>query len=216
MTYVSWAALYEGSTDKLYFDVMIPRLMDDMIIRHGTRNATVPETPALYFSRGSVEEIAKELCDSRDAFHIAFIHVDTGGRGQASRVPERGGAVPEVARGLCGWIEERCVVVAPTHEMEAWVLADANAVCEMLGYAGLPSDLGLPTSPRAAEALVDPKAVLTNAIKSVRGRRGELPAELIFPIVAQRQSTELLRRLASFEKFHNDVACALRSLGCIT
>lgn len=216
MTYVAWAALYEGHTDKLYFDVLIPKLMEDFIIRYGIRNSTVPEFPAIYLRRGSVEEIAREICESQDAFHIAFVHVDTGGRGQQTQVGVRGGLVPRAANLMCGWLEERCVVVAPTHEMEAWLLADHEAVCDTLGYSGRAHDLGLPTSPRDAERIDDPKGVLDEAVARARGRRGDIPPELLFPVVAQRQSLESLRRLNSFRRFHDDLAAALRSLGCIS
>lgn len=215
MTYVSWAAHYEGTTDQLYFDVLIPRVMEDLLLTRGTRNSTVPAAPALMFKRGSNEAIAKELCASQTSFHIAFIHADTGGRNLAAGIDARGAGVCEVAHALCNWPADRCVVVAPRHEMEAWLLADPSAVCASLGYGGTPASVGLPPNAQAAERLVDPKATLTSAITQVRGRRGHLTAVQLFPAVAQRQSLDALREAPSFRNFEAKVAVALHSLGCL-
>ncbi len=215
MTYVSWAALYEGSTDQLYFDVLIPRIMDEMILAKGVRNSTIPAAPSLLLKRGSADSIARELCASQRSFHIVFIHADTGGRALEQGIGDRGGVVPELARELCGWPSERCIVIAPRHEMEAWVLADPEAVCDSLGYNGTPASVGLPNNAPAAERLPDPKAVLSAAITQIRGRRGHLTAIQLFPAVAQRQSLEALRRTNSFRRFERAIAEALLSLGCI-
>jgi hypothetical protein len=80
VTYLCWAALYEGTTDHVYFDILIPRLMDDIILRRGTRNVTIPTAPAVRLQRGPVAEVAREACAAREAFHLVFIHADTGGR----------------------------------------------------------------------------------------------------------------------------------------
>lgn len=215
MTYVSWAALYEGATDQLYFDVLIPRIMDEMILDAGIRNSTIPVAPALLLRRGSADAIARELCASQRSFHIVFIHADTGGRAVERSIGERGGSVPQLANELCDWPVDRCILIAPRHEMEAWILADPHAVCDSLGYNGAPDAIGLPLNARAAERLPDPKAILSAAITQVRGRRGHLTPVQLFPAVAQRQSLDALRSTASFRQFEAAIAAALRSLGCI-
>jgi len=42
MTYLSWAVLYEGDTDAAYLDLLIPRLMDEIVMVHGVRHSTIP------------------------------------------------------------------------------------------------------------------------------------------------------------------------------
>ena len=43
MTYVSWGVMYEGPSDRVYFDVLIPRLMEDIVLSCGR---LIPELPA--------------------------------------------------------------------------------------------------------------------------------------------------------------------------
>jgi hypothetical protein len=80
MTYVSWATFYEGPTDQAYFELLIPRVMEDIIMLHGIRHSTIPPAPAVRLRRGQVDEVAREACAARAAFYLVFIHADTGGR----------------------------------------------------------------------------------------------------------------------------------------
>jgi hypothetical protein len=215
MTYVSWAALYEGPTDQSYFDLLLPRVMEDLILQRGTRNVTIPAVPAVRISRGSVEQVAAEACRARDAFHLVFIHADTGGRGLSAGLEYRSGAYCQAMHDLCEWPPDRCIRISPSHETEAWVLADPGAVTDALGYRGAAAEIGLPEDATQAERLVDPKAALENVMARVRGRRRSLDVQYIFPAIAQRQRLELLRRSRSFASFEAEVAQALVSLGCI-
>lgn len=215
MTYVSWGALYEGVTDQLYFNVLLPRLMEDIIVGNAARNYTVPTFPAVQLKRGSSESIAQQICDYKDAFQIIFIHADTGGRNLELGLAARGENVCELAHQRCAWPLERCVIVTPRHETEAWILADPAAVCSSLGYSGSHASIGLPTNAREAERLVDPKAVLSQAANQIRGRRKRQSAEQLLPAIAQRQSLSVLRSAASFRLFEASLVNALRSIGCL-
>jgi hypothetical protein len=116
---------------------------------------------------------------------------------------------------LCNFPPSRCIAVAPRHETEAWMLADPDAVVTAFGYAGTPASIGLPASPREAERLGDPKAVLAEAMTSVRGRRRRPDIRQIIPAIAQRQSFDTLRQTRSFASFESSLRTALADLGCI-
>lgn len=215
MTYVSWAALYEGPSDAAYFGVLLPRLMDEIILADGIRNSTIPSVPAIILERGDVMTVATEACSFRDAFHVVFIHADTGGRAQEQRVDQRSLAYCEAMHAVCGWNLSRCITVAPRHETEAWILCDPAAVMGALGHVGNPADLGLPNSATAAERLVDPKATLNQAMRTSRGRRRVDNPTTLYPAIAQRQDLNLLRQSGSFSAFEVRVRGALADLGCI-
>jgi hypothetical protein len=214
MTYVSWAVLYEGDTDAAYFNVLIPRLMEDLAVA-GTKLPTIPTTPAIRLKRDGPRKVAEEACAASDAFFLVFIHADTGGRHQAKGLEQRGEAYCNEMRERCGWSSDRCIVIAPRHETEAWVLADADAVTATLGYNGTPNSIGLPATGDQAERLVDPKAVLQQAVAQVRGRRRPIELSQVFPAIAQRQDLGALRRVASFRRFEDSLRTALDDLGCL-
>lgn len=90
--YLSWSAFYEGATDAQYFNVLIPRVLDDIIRGCGKRPCDVAEFPAVEFGIGerSFESVAKQICARKNEFHIIFVHADLGGRGQAVNVAQPG------------------------------------------------------------------------------------------------------------------------------
>jgi hypothetical protein len=215
MTYVSWAALYEGATDQAYFDLLIPRVMEDIIMLCGTRQSTIPATPAVRLQRREVEKVAQEACAAKDAFYLVFIHADTGGRALESELEQRSNSYCKAMHAICAWPPVRCITISPRRETEAWILADPQAVTEALGYRGSPTSIGLPGNATQAERLDDPKAILEAAVRQVRGRRRHFDAKEIFPAIAQRQSLPNLRQARSFVAFEANLRAALADLGCI-
>jgi len=214
MIYLSWAVLFEGTSDEAYFEILIPRVMEDIVRLHGVRPAEIPPSPAVILRRGSVESVAKEACAAREAFHLVFIHADTGGRHLETGLNARSAAYCAAMQTRCDWPPSRYITITPRHETEAWSLADPPAVTDALGYRGSAASIGLPANaPRAAE-LVDPKTVLSQAVTRVRGPRRSFDVKQILPAIAQRQSLAALRQAPSFAGFETAVRAALADLGC--
>lgn len=215
MIYVSWAAFYEGASDAAYFDVLIPKTMENLALK-GVSAAIIPSAPALRFPRGSVEAIAQKACDAKDAFHVVFFHADTGGRNLEATIDHRAGAYCRAMHEYCQWPPERCVTMSPRHETEAWLLADSAAVMDALGYRGSAQSVGLPTTAQAAQRLTDPKHVLESAVRNVRGpRRKSANVRNLYAAIAQRQSLDALRQTSSFADFEAKLRGALAHLGCL-
>src|ERR1022692_1991484 len=213
MTYLSWAVLYEGDSVAAYLDLLVPRLIDEILMARGRGHSTIPAAPALRLRRGAVDEVAREACEARDAFYLVFVHADTGGRNLEASLETRASAYCEAMHALCDWPPVRCITISPRHEVEAWILADSQAVTSALGYNGSPGSSGLPTSAAEAERLPDPKAVLSGAVAHVRGRRRRIDVKQIFPAIAQRQSFATLRQTRSFASFEASLLAALADLG---
>lgn len=217
MTYLAWATFYEGNSDREYFDVLLPRVMEDFLLRQGVGVHTVPTMPAIDLGvRGrEIAKVAKEACDGRDAFHILFVHSDTGGRAQEDAMGARSIAYREAAFAECGLPLNRTVVIAPRREMEAWAISEREAVAAALGFRGDLDILRLPPTPQAAEVEPDPKAILIRAVEAARGHRRSARRQPPFAAIAQRQDLARLRLSASFSAFENELREALASLGCL-
>ncbi len=190
--------------------------MEAIIAAHGTRNVSVPLQPALVMQRGSAVQVGQEACGNRQAFHIMFIHADTGGRAQAGDIDDRSSAYCAAMQQICAWPPTRCVTIQPRHETEAWLLADPQAVMDSLGYRGAAKTLGLPSDASEAERLTDPKQVLAEAVRQVRGRRGRTDPKPLFAAIAQRQSLQTLRLSRSYAAFEGQLRTALSDLGCVS
>lgn len=216
MTFLAWATFAEGPTDHEYLDVLIPRLMEDVVARDGVRPATIPLLPAVRLGQRSREigSVAQEACHNRDAFHLLFVHSDTGGRELGKTIAQRTVAYIDASFERCGLRRDRCVVIAPRHETEAWALADPEAVAEALGYRGRLTKLGLPPKPAASERLVSPKETLSSVVNIVRGVQ-DRSGSAALAAIAQRQNLSLLRQMDSFAGFEEGLRSALRSLGIL-
>ncbi len=218
MSYVSWATFHEGPSDAFYLEVLLPRVIEDILASDGIRNSDVPSVPAIKLGTNgrNVDVVASEICAAREAISIVFIHADTGGRALEAGIANRSRAFCEKCGEICAWPIERCVTITPRHETEAWLLADPDAVTAALGYRGDFRVVGLPAGAEQAERIVDPKARLADVLENITGRRRAGSVEQIFAAVAQRQSLNALRRSRSFREFEGRLRVALASLGCIS
>lgn len=214
MRYLSWAVLYEGHSDALYFDALLPRVISDIVAREARETIEVPDGPAVKLGREgrSISAVVKEACASREAFEVIFVHADTGGRALEQGVGARADAYCHELNSECDWPTERCVTITPRHETEAWLLADATAVAGALGYAGSPQDLGLPLGARDAERLQDPKRALAGALEQISQRRRAHHLETLFSSIAQRQELQILRQSRSFSDFEGRLRHSLKAL----
>ena len=169
--YLAYALFCEGASDYSYFEVLVPRVIESTVLKVGKTPVDVPERPSLRLGRRgrSVDAVAREACDGREAFHVVFVHADTGGRGQQAKLPERSTAYCKRMHEECELRPERCVLLRPASMMESWALADPEAVLGTLGYRGAPAELGLPAGAEQAEAHPDPKGCLDSALRAVRG-----------------------------------------------
>lgn len=215
--YIAWSALYEDSSDQNYFNVLIPKVIDEMARRHGRRPLTVPALPAVVFGKDGreVDRVASEICREQQAFHLLFIHADTGGRAQQELIRFRREAYVDRAVALCQFDATCCVFLSPRHETEAWVLADLSAVCRAFGVGTNPVESPLPLDAAAAERLVDPKACLSEFARLVVGRRRDPNTVRAMPLIAQFQNIESLRGSLSFQSFEENLRSAMVRFGAV-
>lgn len=212
--YLSWSAFYEGATDAHYFNVLIPRLLDDIVRTDCLKPCDIIEFPAVQFGvrSRSFDKVSEEICARKNEFHIIFVHADMGGRGLAENLADRREHLIKLANDLCGFNPDFAVMLSPDRELEAWALSDETALRSALGVNSIPQHL-VPASPTAAEALVDPKATLDNIIRSVVRKRP--PSKQILVRIAQEQSLSELRKANSFKIFERSLRQALKATNFI-
>jgi hypothetical protein len=217
MIYIAWVGFYEGDGDRSYYDVLLPRIMEEIMIAEAIQQVTVATAPVVELGRHGreIDKVASEICLNKDQIHLLFIHADTGGRALQRSLAERSSAYCEAVQQRCAWDPVRCVVLTPRHETEAWVLSDPAAVVAALNYNGEPDRIGLPGDGAAAEALTDPKRVLNSATIAVIGQRRRQRESQLFTSIAQTQGLNALRGCSSFRAFETNLRYALASLGCL-
>lgn len=210
--YLSWATFFEGGTDDQYFNVIIPKILEEILRTRGRRPYDVALAPSVEFSRYSreFEVAAQKICEREQEFHILFLHADTGGRALENQIHNRRESLVRLCTELCQLNERRFVFLSPKKELEAWALSDPKAIATALGVRQL-VDERLPASAVQAERLDDPKALL-HALVSAQTRRG---SPQILVRIAQEHDLAVLRRLPSFKAFEESLCNALTDMGCL-
>lgn len=215
MNYLSWALFVEGPTDKRYLETLIPRVVLRLVEGSDGQEAMVPDNPVDVFGGAcrSFNEAAKKICEASEAFQLLFVHGDTGSLAQEKQLNNRTCALCRRVEAVCKFMRERCVIVAPRRETEAWCLVDKAAIRAACGV-GENFDLSfIPDSAKALEGLQDPKAVLKTIQNSLSGGKRRRTPPIPYASLGQMQDLGRLRQLPSFKAFEAELIDALKTLG---
>jgi hypothetical protein len=215
MNYLAWALFAEGRTDIRYLETLLPRVVLQLLQGAAGPEAMVPDYPVDVFGVAcrDLDAAAEKICHAREAFQLLFVHGDTGSPAQEQNLANRTCALCERVETECGIVRDRCIVVAPRRETEAWCLVDKAAIRSACGV-GAAFDLSfVPDSAHAIEAIPDPKAVMKQIQNSVSGGRRRRDPPIPYASLGQMQNLERLRQLPSFRCFELELIGALRTLG---
>lgn len=189
----------EGNADAEFLSVMLQRLIvelcspTDVVVEV----AEPVDVRARHAGRSPVDVIATASLDR--TVDIIFAHTDGGSDWSAARRRH----VEPIRSGLPG---RHVVEVIPVRELEAWVLADRDAVVK-----AFPNSAHADAWPADPEAVRDPKAELNRIVRVSMTRRR--PVRIPFRQIGERTRLSELRQLPSFRRTESDLAAALQALG---
>jgi hypothetical protein len=199
------AALYaEGTSDYEFLSPLINRLLDGVGHELFPGKVDVAETigidaPRPYPSKRD-ERIAAAVAEHWGAFTLLVIHAD--GAGDPDEARDRC-VTPGIALSRQAFPDLVTVPCVPVRELEAWMLADAEAFHALLGRGATPS---LPTDPEREK---DPKQALRRILEEGNFRRG---SERTYRLFAEGVRFEALRKLSAFQRFEADVREAVQAI----
>jgi hypothetical protein len=144
----------------------------------------------------SAQDVAAAFCDAyaQRAIDIACIHRDGDSHSREGAVRRDVESICQSAGGLCALQGSRCVPIIPFRAIEAWSLADQDALRDVFGVTDLPDDW--PAKLANVEQITDPKQALRDLGKAIRRRRRRLQPLMN---LAESLDIETLRRSASFD-----------------
>jgi hypothetical protein len=218
MRYLALALYGEGPTDYQFLMPLLPRAAEDLCCRLGREEATVGEVipldpPADVRGRPRDEQVLAAVHPIAEAVDILVLHTDANGdarRAEAERIrPSRERINTELS-----WPPQRVVGAVPSCMIEAWALADGDALRSAFGTTLDDAALGLPRLAHQLESLLEPGSTLDRAYLAVTGpRRGRRARAADFlEIIARTIRLERLRLLASYQQFEEELEAALRLL----
>lgn len=211
MTYLGWAIFAEGKSDIEYLSVIIPRVIGHIISFKKGGMATIPEVPSVIFGQAgrSFDVVSKEICDAKDAFFLLFVHGDTGGRNLQQSVDDRTTSLVDRCYELCGVDRDRCVLIRPKQETEAWCLADIKALRSTFNLSDNFDFVEIPENPALLEAIADPKSLMKRTVERADRRTRRVP----YAAISSNQNINTLLLVPSFKQFFDDLTKALSTFG---
>ncbi len=220
MTTLVTALFAEGRSDERFLPRIIQRTAADLLSQHSQRVIDVLEPTLLRPDEsGSRSDSILSVARKAAGYHILFVHADadapTRNRAYAERI-EPGfreiASVREQER-VCSDL----VPVIPIQAVEAWLLADGEALREVIGSDLSLHDLGIPQAVTSIEGLANPKhtlhEVVGRAMSNRPRRRRNLNLGELYEPLANQVSLSRLAQLTAFGQFTDDLTKTLASLG---
>jgi len=210
----------EGPTDERFLPVVIRRTAVVILGRRSSVPVEVP--PPTIVERDQFAEVVGQeervLCAARQAAegHVLLVHADADDRSRSRAFAEKcAPGFERVADARLGG-ERVCaelVAVIPVRMTEAWMLADPEALADVLGGGLTPAQLELPDPPKRVESVHDPKATLHRLMREAQGRRRLRPIGVLYEPVATRVNLDRLGRVPAYAQFVKDLTSALTRTG---
>lgn len=216
MHYLGLALYAEGSTDYSFLRPLLLRLCEDLCVEADSPvdigEILALDHPLSMAGASRAERIARAAQDAAPAWNILFVHADADGDAK-SALRER------IEPGLClvrqaGIDRTEGVAVIPVRETEAWAVADADAVRNVMGTTLDDERLGLTVRGRALEGVTNPKAILETAFNAagMGPRRKRINVAALFNALGEQVALQILRCLPSFVSMENELRAALQRL----
>lgn len=217
------ALFVEGRTDERFLPILIQRTAESILLQHGRKTVDVLE-PIITRPRQAFTNHAERilvLARETVGYHILIIHVDadfpTSERALGERIQPGLTRIQE-ARNNGDRVCEYVIPIIPVQMVEAWMLADAITLHQVLG-SGVPLEaLSLPARPHQVESVPYPKEMLFTVVSQALGnrarRRRNIHREIILlqELLARRIQLSELQKIPSFLEFERYLRITLQHL----
>lgn len=200
------AGLYaEGPSDYAFLQPFLDRLLEDIAASLYPASYEVAPTVGIdAFAHGLNREsrIAAAIAENYERCNLFVIHSDGASDHELAQRQKIDPGI-EAARSALPGDQLVAVPCVPVREIEAWLLADADAFRPLLTAATL---VTLPANP---ERETDPKAALDEVL-AAGGFRGKSGAA--HGLLGERVRVSALRRLRAFKRFDSALHTAIQSI----
>ena len=222
MTALVLALYAEGRTDERFLPIIIQRTAEDILLRRGRRTIDVLEpTPINGDIDHQVERRKDRIVEAARralGFHVLIVHADADHPTPERALNER--IMPGIL--AAARKDNTCrllVPLVPVRMTEAWMLADPQALSQVIGTNLTAQDLGLPERPHQVESEPQPRQRLREATCRARAqyprRRRRLDLGELYEPLARQIRLERLRGVPAYQRFVTDLTKALHELGFI-
>jgi hypothetical protein len=223
MSQVTLALYVEGSTDGNFLPQIIKRTTDIILAQHGRPDIEVPLPDCQWKKPANIAKRAEcilHIARKTAGYHALIIHSDGDDRGYEQTIAEL--FQPGKNHVLSASIHENVCIdlvpLIPVRMTEAWMLADPDAICTVLGKKAEARALGIPTKAKLVEKELKPKATLEQIIQVAYPQQSRDWKRFKAKLYNQLGSEISLKRLSdvsSYQQFVEDMTATLQTLNFI-
>jgi Domain of unknown function (DUF4276) len=218
MSQVTLALYAEGSSDGNFLPHIIKRTTETILAQHGRPDIAVPlpdyqwQKPANIAKR---VECILHIARQTTGYHILIIHSDGDDRGYGQTVAElfQPGKNRVLSVSLYENVCKHLVPLIPIRMTEAWMLADPDTLCRVLGKKAEARTLGIPIKAKLVEKELNPKTSLDHVIKSLYPRASKKQQQehknRLYKDLGPKISLKRLSEVPSYQQFVEDLTSTL-------
>ena len=215
-------ALYaEGDTDHQFLPTIIQRTSRRICERHGLRNVDVLSIASIMVRKAGLKQHERILLAARaaDKSHALIIHADADDHTPEKALRERFQPGYERVQQLNANVCKNLLPIVPVRMTEAWMLADPDALQEVIKIDIKPYELGLPKKAKQVESYADPKQTLRQVVQKAYShktrRQRHISIEYLYEALAREISLDRLADVPAYQRFVGELTAALRTLNFI-
>jgi hypothetical protein len=211
----------EGVTDHQFLPTIIRRTSRQICDRHGLKSIDVLPVESIVFNKAGLRQDERILQAALTAFksHILIIHADADDHTPENALRNRFQPGYERVQQLDTKICKNLVPVVPIYMTEAWMLADADALQEVIEIDIKPHELGLPKKAKQVELYADPKQMLRQVVQKAYAhktrRQRHMNIEYLYEALAREIRLDRLAEVPAYQRFAADLTTTLRTLNFI-
>lgn len=216
-------ALYaEGTTDEQFLPSILQRTCEQLIAKHNRTAVNVLDPKIIAKKKNIANRDESILQAARDAidFHILVIHADADSHTQEKALRERFQRGYELVKLSNEQVCKYLVPVVPIYMTEAWLLADNDALRQIIGTNMKAQELGLLQKARLIETDSNPKQTLKNIVQKAYANRSkrqqQVDLSIIYRSLGRSIRLEQLENLKAYNQFVHDLTATLKKITLIS
>lgn len=211
--------IYEGITDKKFFNSVIERSITDILFQYSTKDVEIVLIPFETLGNSFVKQSlhAIETGRKENSIDIFFIHSDADDVTNETVMKYKFQPLLKAIADDNNIVECSIIPIIPVQMTETWLLADFELFANEVSTVKTKSQLNLSGNP---EEFTNPKLKIIESLRIINNerpkkRRKDLVISELYQILGQKLEINNLKKLKSFQDFYNQSFDVLKKIKLI-
>lgn len=211
----------EGRTDERFLPIIIQRTTQAILIAYDRMGIEALE-PIVIKKPANISHLdecilyaAQETSD----YHTLIIHSDADDRSHQQTIIERFHPGYALVQQDKGRVCKTLIPIIPVRMVEAWMLADPDALQKALKVTVHLSNIGVPSKAKLVELEREPKKILDQVIQLAYPHKAQTWGRIkgdLYERLAPLINLDRLKQVPSYSRFITDMTTTLKNINIIS